>query len=984
MSDAELHKLGVYLWEIRTRGIHVYESHVELEPTFVPYIRYPEFLLRESTQTRWERFRGIRKEHVLDEEKVKQIYGQDPVFDTNELSSVTYEIVLPNTLICTRIQALQLTEYISQTSIPVTLDIVATATRIQFFLTTYVFHSDVLMERIKVLFPNIIINETHKTLHQYIPEKDSYIEAMDFALGYESVLPLRSQQGTNINSLDGLYALFETLTGIDVIIFQVMTTGVVNLWKPHLYNLSHTSDGKPVFPQSPEFTRGADEKLKDNLTATVIRSVCIGKTLERRKQLLDYIEETICTSTHGIYNSLKRTPRGEIHHTHHWEDVLNRKTRRTGMILNHSGLALFFNFPSSYLRKGKLNIHLKKSVKPPKELSVSGVSIGINEHYGEETIISVSKETRLRHTHIIGATGTGKSTLLLSLMIQDAQNGNGFTLLDPHGDLIEHIISHLPKERHDDVILIDPNDTDFPLGINLLHAKTEIQKIVLSSDLTGLFRRFSTSWGDQMEAILSNAINVLLESKEEYTLADLRTFLVNKEMRKTVLDTIEDEYLLQFWNTEFQLLRGNAIASIITRLDAFMRPKVIRGMMSQKKGISFKDIIDSSKILLVKLPQGLIGKSNSFLLGSLIVSKLYQYAQERTTTRIPHYLYIDEFQNFVTPSMENLLSGARKFGFGLVLAHQELEQLRKGDNTLYSSLLSNAGTQIVFRVSPKDASVLEKGFHDFDMNDFQNLGIGEAIIRIERSHWNCNIVTPHIKSEPNEEIYSYILNRSRELHTKEQTKNIHTLIEIEEEQKPLQKEVEEIVTLLPPQPIQVHENKERNYDKEIDDLKERERKKYEKRQHRIVQETIVNIGKRYNWGAYIEHKVENPNGYIDVALHIGEIKVAVEISVTNSIDYEVKNIQKCLSNGYDVVFMCCENATHLYNIKERFEKSQDKELPNVLFGNLNTLDTLLHQIHLEQKPKEKTIGGYKVKVRFRKSDGGSRDEILKSLFKRKS
>ena len=119
-----------------------------------------------------------------------------------------------------------------------------------------------------------------------------------------------------------------------------------------------------------------------------------------------------------------------------------------------------------------------------------------------------------------------------------------------------------------------------------------------------------------------------------------------------------------------------------------------------------------------------------------------------------------------------------------------------------------------------------------------------------------------------------------------------------------------------------------------------------------------------------------------MALHTGTIKIAVEISVTNTIDYEIQNIQKCLAHSHDVVFMCCENATHLKNIEERFKSSQDKKLPNVLFGNLNTLDTLLHQVHLEQKPKEKTIGGYKVKARFKHGDG-SRDEILKALFKKK-
>lgn len=170
---------------------------------------------------------------------------------------------------------------------------------------------------------------------------------------------------------------------------------------------------------------------------------------------------------------------------------------------------------------------------------------------GKTKLVSESDTQRLKHTHVIGATGTGKSTFILSLIAQDIQNGKGLAVLDPHGDLIESILAYIPPQRANDVILIDPADGEYPVGFNILQAHSEIEKDILSSDLVAVFKRLSTSWGDQMNSVFGNAILAILESSQGGTLVDLRRFLVEKEYRYTYLKTVSDPNVVYYWRKEF-------------------------------------------------------------------------------------------------------------------------------------------------------------------------------------------------------------------------------------------------------------------------------------------------------------------------------------------------------------------------------------------------------------------------------------------------
>ena len=258
--------------------------------------------------------------------------------------------------------------------------------------------------------------------------------------------------------------------------------------------------------------------------------------------------------------------------------------------------------------------------------------------------------------------------MLFNLIRQDIEKGKGVAVLDPHGDLIDRICGIIPESRIKDVVLVDPSDSEYSVGFNILSAHSDLEKNLLASDLVSVFQRLSTSWGDQMNSVLKNAILAFLESDRHGTLADLQQFLIETPFRNEFLKSVRDSYVVNYWQKSFPLLSGTkSIGSILTRLDTFLAQKPIRYMVSQPENrLDFADIMDSSKIFLAKLPEGLLGRENSHLLGTLLVSKFQQIAMSRQAQQIAarrdYWLYIDEFANFITPSMAEILQGRANIG----------------------------------------------------------------------------------------------------------------------------------------------------------------------------------------------------------------------------------------------------------------------------------------------------------------------------------
>jgi hypothetical protein len=359
------------------------------------------------------------------------------------------------------------------------------------------------------------------------------------------------------------------------------------------------------------------------------------------------------------------------------------------------------------------------SLKKAQDLDV----IFANNKYGESvTKIGLSQEERRRHVYILGATGTGKSTLLLSMVKQDVENGKGLAVIDPHGDLIEKILPSISQSRLKDVIYFNPDDVGYPIGINLLELSKGLseedslrEKEFITESVISLFHKlYSDKYsGPRMEYILRNTIHTAF-TVENATLFTVYKLLINPKYRSYVTDRLTDPNLKDFWEYEFSKAgdyqKVKMISPITNKIGRFLFSATAKRILEQEKSsINFDDILDNGKILLCNLSKGRIGEDTSEVFGILIMTKIQLAALKRArvdiTKRRDFYLYVDEFQNFATPAFAQILSEARKYRLSAILAHQTVSQLQ--DRDLVNVTLANTGTIICFRTAnPEDERLI--------------------------------------------------------------------------------------------------------------------------------------------------------------------------------------------------------------------------------------------------------------------------------------
>lgn len=340
----------------------------------------------------------------------------------------------------------------------------------------------------------------------------------------------------------------------------------------------------------------------------------------------------------------------------------------------------------------------------------------------------IKQPDRRAHMYILGKTGTGKSTLLESLMLDDANGHRGFALLDPHGDLANRIKARIPESRAGDVIDFDTANPDQPYGFNPLANVPKAKRSLACSGLVQVFKHlWSDSWGPRLEYILRNCILSLLEYPGA-TLSDINKLLTDKRFRERVLEKVSDKQVKDFWNTEYDhypdRLRIEAISPIQNKVGAFLSDSLLRRILTNPlKPLSLRNIMDEGKILIVNLAKGSIGEDTANLLGSLMISRFDLAALSRAniseSERRDYTLYLDEFHNFTTQTLIFMLSELRKYRLCLVLAHQYLTQL---ELNIRDAILGNAGTTVLFRIGGNDAEILEAEFTpEFKAVDFTNL-----------------------------------------------------------------------------------------------------------------------------------------------------------------------------------------------------------------------------------------------------------------------
>jgi len=402
-------------------------------------------------------------------------------------------------------------------------------------------------------------------------------------------------------------------------------------------------------------------------------------------------------------------------------------------------LADLFHLPLPAVKRLMPQTHAASLV--PKEAATQGKVIALVESHDGVRPVAIKPEDERQHLHIIGGTGTGKTTLLANLAYDDALNGRGFGILDPKGDLVDAVLPRIPANRVADVVLIDPSDTLFPVGLNALNCWGEIGKEVdreiVCDYVVTLFRKlYDRYWGPRSDDILKAAILTLLDQPGA-TLAEVPLLLSSPEFRGR-FPVDEPVVLGPFWRNYEQLSdtqRMQAIAPLLNKVRDFLLRRSLRNILGQSQTrINFRAILDGQKILLVNLAKGLLGEDTSRLLGALVLSAVWQAAQTRASVpeaaRPDFHLILDEFPNYLSlpQSLEDVLAEARSFRLGLVLAHQHLRQLPP---SVRQAVLANARTRVVFQCSQEDATVLGREFGPVvTATDLRSLDRHRAAIRL--------------------------------------------------------------------------------------------------------------------------------------------------------------------------------------------------------------------------------------------------------------
>jgi len=474
-----------------------------------------------------------------------------------------------------------------------------------------------------------------------------------------------------------------------------------------------------------EMVKSMEEKISKGGLEITMRVISSADTQEKAKLNLEniinsYSQYNLYRYGNSLAAAIPRKPNKIIN------DFIHRTiVEKSDMIVNTEEIAGLWHLPLTGTEIPHINWLGARKAPPPTNIPKEGIILGRATYRGEETIIRMKRDDRCRHLYTIGKSGSGKSVFMQNLAVQDIQNGEGVCVVDPHGDFCEYVLQHIPKERADDVIYFNPSDTDRPIGMNMLEVKTEEQKDFISQEMVAIFYKLVSDpsmIGPMFEHQMRNVMFTLMSDLENPgTVAEIPRMFTDDEYVAKWKKKLKDPVVLAFWDKEMaktsDFHKSEMLGYLISKVGRFVENQMIRNIIGQShSGFNFREVMDKQKILLVNLAKGKVGEINSNLLGMIIVSKLQMAAMERASLpaeeRKDFYLYIDEFQNFITDSIATILSEARKYRLNLIVAHQYISQMidNKGQSTVKDAVLGNAGTMVTFRIGPEDAEILQKEY----------------------------------------------------------------------------------------------------------------------------------------------------------------------------------------------------------------------------------------------------------------------------------
>ncbi len=518
--------------------------------------------------------------------------------------------------------------------------------------------------------------------------------------------------------------------------------GIFNMGNPSDKSNTEKQDTKELTEKGREMLKKIEEKNAKSGLDVNLRVIASSNDNQRVKICFDNISSAFSEYTYYQYgNSFKSIIKNNQNKI--IENFIYRRfIDDQGFLLNTQELVSMYHLPLPHTETPNIDWLTSKTAPAPNNTPREGILLGYNIFRGIKADIKIKSVDRRRHMYIVGKSGTGKSVLLNNMAIQDIENGHGVCVMDPNGDLIEDILNRIPPERAEDVIVFSPSDIKRPIGLNLLEYDSRYpeQKTFVINEMIGILDKLydlKATGGPMFEQYMRNALLLIMDSPETgSTLMEVSKVLADEDFRRMKLGLCKNKTVVDFWQKEAEKAGGEAaLANMVPYITSKLTPFISNDMMmpiigQQKSAFNFRDLMDNQKIIMVDLPKGSIGENNAYLLGMIIVGKILMSALSRTDIpqeqRKDFYLYIDEFQNFTTNSICQILSEARKYALCLNIAHQYIGQLSKNQDTqIKDAVFGNVGTMVSFRVGSEDAEFLVKEFGPvFNEYDLVNVGRG--------------------------------------------------------------------------------------------------------------------------------------------------------------------------------------------------------------------------------------------------------------------
>jgi hypothetical protein len=628
----------------------------------------------------------------------------------------------------------------------ISFEMVAKQEDIRFFVWAPKKLKDLVEKQINGNYPDAEIIETDE---YNIFTNDGKVAYKSFQLGKGNIYPLKTFKDLATDPMGGITSALAKMGPGEAAAIQVVISPAESAWQKEGSHFISSTKKQESDPEKAKFSTPAktleavENKVGKPGFETSIRIIAVSGDEASAKSHVANISSAFA-QFNGDINTIKS--RKIYRKGAFMEDFLYRYQPMFNLMSNHPSvlnseeLATIFHFPNKQITTPHIYWLNSKTAPAPAQIPNVGLHLGVSSYRGIKREVFISNEDRMRHIYIIGKTGTGKSEMLKDMILQDIRAGKGLCFMDPHGDAVEDILKLIPPERAEDVIYFNPNDTERPIGMNLLEAKTEDEKHFAATSIINLMYKLFDPYktgivGPRFEHGVRNAMLTVM-AEPGNTFVELMRAMTDSRYVQELLPKVTDPIIRRYWTDQIaqtsDFHKSEVLDYTVSKFGRFVTNKLIRNIIGQSQSsFDFRKVMDEGKILLINLAKGELGEENSNFLGLLLVPRILMAAMSRSDVsmdqRRDFYFYVDEFQNFATPDFAVILSEARKYRLGLCVANQFIGQV---EEEVKNAVFGNVGTIVSYRVGVTDANYLQHEFTPtFGEDDLLNVERYHAFIK---------------------------------------------------------------------------------------------------------------------------------------------------------------------------------------------------------------------------------------------------------------